>query len=261
MKTQSIIALKVILAGALCLASTSLVRAEEDASSGISISNGTMTASGGTIVFSNFTANAGAVADAVNQHNTGLSPVATATSTYSTGTGNATIPPTISFNVNGAATATTTIAGFTPGTSTATGTAGASGFFTVTGGTGPVTIVFSIPIVGFTSTHISGAGDITSASDSLTLSLLTLGGTSIMSQMFSVNSGTVVGSPGSPATPNTVSDTVILNYNQQYQVNLLASAVTSVTNVPEPTTTSLLVLGLVSGSVLLFRRKVARKNA
>lgn len=153
-------------------------------------------------------------------------------------------------NFFGTANAAVDIPGNIMATGNGNGQANVNGSFEITGGTGPVNATFQVADNGTQSVFTDNFGQ--SALSQTTLSL-NVGGNTVISDNRTLN----IGSSQSETQPFNTSDqnTISLNFNQVYDFTLSDTAYVMAVNVPEPTT-SVLVLG---GLVVLGLRRVLRR--
>jgi len=233
--------------GTLSFLASQSARAEADASAQITFTSLTISLSSGTVQPE--TASTGTWSSQVQMNG---QPVANSSmlnaSSYCTIGSVAADPYTLNFF--GTANAAVDIPGNIIATGNGNGQANVFGSFEITGGTGPVNATFQVAYNGTQSVFTDNFGQ--SASSQTTLSL-NVDGNSVLSH----NRTLSIGTSQSETQPFNTSDqnTVSLNFNQVYDFTLSDTAYVMAVNVPEPTTSALVLAGLAG----LGLRRVLRR--
>jgi len=268
-KLKRTIALSFCPGIALLLLIPSPALADASADSQLSYSDLTITPDTGNLVIQPaWQGSAFAQATISQQYiNNGLSPMATANGDYSSANGSASAPSSATLAVSGSATANASILGQIDASDAATARGTVVDSFMISGpGRGAVNVSFSTLISGSLSAMTDIYGQAAYAETVFTLQLdgnpllfddrfYTIGASDNQAQTFS----------------QTLTESLVLQYNTPYSLYMEADAETSVLNssvpIPEPKNVGILAALLALGTILLpgrFNRnpmRVARKRA
>ena len=229
-----------VLSAILNLSAPPAARAEADASSSLLFTNLAISPMSGTLVMlTNWQGSAFAQAGVNNQYSSGIPSVADATGDYSLAHGQSTALSLMGMDVNGAANGSASVPGQITASDQSAGRGSVSSSFMITGGSGSVDVLFSATALGSVSVFTDTYGESAQAEAIFALevnqnpalftdNLLSIGSDDSASQMIS----------------DPLSQTVTLNYNTAYSLWLETDAEAMVSNVPEPSTWALALLGL-----------------
>jgi RHS repeat-associated protein len=215
------------------------LNARADATAGglLTFNNLSITPDAGSFqTVTNWQGTAYAQATLTEQYNSGTAPAANALGDYSfsQGTASATTP------LNGLGSANASILGQTLASDQATGQGSLVSWFMITGGSGPVSALFSAAINGSLSVLTDVNGE--SANAETVFSLEVDGG----SVLFDDRYFSIGPSDGNSQNFSTVlNNTMTLQYNTVYELYVQADAEVSVSNIPEPGATSLMGAGMI----------------
>jgi hypothetical protein len=124
--------------------------------------------------------------------------------------------------------------------------------FSITGGSGPVDVTFSV-MVNLTQSLFTGGKGIDALSNAYYI--LALNGHGFIVDFWSNEIG--VNSSWSNSFSGTLSDTITLNFDQTYSLVSVVNSDLGVSQLPEPTTGSLMLLGTgILGLTGTLRRKI-----
>jgi RHS repeat-associated protein len=215
-------------------------RATATASSELSFNNLSITPSAGTLVLlTNWQGAAFAQAGVNNQYNSGTPSTANAAGDYSLAQGGAAALTPLGLSVNGSGSASANVPGQITASDDAAGRGSIFGSFMITGGSGPVDVLFSATALGSLSVFTDTYGESAQAEATFALEvsqnpalftdhIFTIGPSDSNSQMIS----------------DPLTQALTLNYNTAYPIWLEADAEAMVSNIPEPTAWTLLLAGL-----------------
>jgi hypothetical protein len=215
-------------------------RATATASSELSFNNLSITPSAGTLVLlTNWQGAAFAQAGVNNQYNSGTPSTANAAGDYSLAQGGAAALTPLGLSVNGSGSASANVPGQITASDDAAGRGSIFGSFMITGGSGPVDVLFSATALGSLSVFTDTYGESAQAEATFALEvsqnpalftdhIFTIGPSDSNSQMIS-----------DPPT-----HALTLTYNTADPIWLEADAEAMVSNIPEPTAWTLLLAGL-----------------
>ncbi len=215
-------------------------RATANASSQLNFSNLSITPGAGSLVIlSNWQGQAFAQAGADAQFNSGGVVTANATGDFSTAHGDAFSVSPLSLNVSGTGNSSASVPGQIVASDTAAGRGSVSTTFMITGGSGPVSVLFSTDLVGSLSVFTDTYGE---SAEAETIFALEIDGNPLLfdQHLFSIGPN----DSNSQSITQTLSDTMQLQYNVTYQLWLEADGEVNVSNIPEPGVTAVALCGL-----------------
>lgn len=214
-------------------------RATATANSQLSFSGLSITPSAGSLVIlSNWDGAAFAQAGSDSRYNAAPTVGADVTSTYSVAHGDVTSSP-FSLTLSGSGSSSAGIFGQTEASDTAAGRGSLSTSFMITGGSGPVNVLFSADLIGSLGVFTDSYGE---SAEAETIFALEIDGNPLLfDQHFFL-----IGPSDSQnqSISQTLSDSIQLQFGVTYQLWLEADGEVAVSNVPEPGLASVALCGL-----------------